>query len=278
MLKTIGRLVTSVAVAVTAASAQDRSAPAEPSFEVSSVRPSTHEAGPEGISVRPDGTAYFTRMPLRTLITIAHRAEGIQRFDQIVGAPAWIASERFDVTGKVSSAPSGSGGPEQVPRMLRTLLRDRFALRVHTETRSVPAYAVVLAGRNRRLGPGLHESTAECSERGVTTGTPDTATPCGVRAAGGVVVGTRVPLAQLAGYLAGLPDVDRFVTDRTGLSGRYDFMLEYAPGPVAGNASAMPEGASLFTALIEQLGLRLQSERLPVPVLVIDRVERPTPD
>lgn len=269
-------LVATALAAVTAA--QGRAVPPDPAFEVVSVKPSVADGGPEAISLRPDGTAYFTRMPLRTLITIAYRAEGIQRFDQLAGAPSWIATERFDVSGTAPAAPAGAAGPEHVPVMMRLVLRDRFGLRVHTESRRVPAYTLVFAGRDRRLGPGLDESTAECSERAVTTGTPDTATPCGIRAAGGVVVGTRVPLAQLAGYLAGLPEIDRFVTDRTGLTGRYDFTLAYAPGPVSPADAAPPPGPSLFTALVEQLGLRLQAERLTVPVLVIDRIERPTPD
>jgi uncharacterized protein (TIGR03435 family) len=217
-------------------------------------------------------------MPLRTLITVAYRAEGIQRFDQLVGGPSWIATERFDVAGTAPAAPASAAGPERVPAMMRLVLRDRFGLRVHTESRRVPAYTLVLAGSTRSLGPGLHESTAECSERAVTTGMPDTAVPCGMRAAGGVIVGTRVPLAQLAGYLAGLPEIDRFVTDRTGLTGRFDFTLAYALGPVSpGDAAPLP-GPSVFTALTEQLGLRLQPERLEVPVLVIDRIARPAPD
>jgi uncharacterized protein (TIGR03435 family) len=91
---------------------------------------------------------------------------------------------------------------------------------------------------------------------------------------GGVITGRGVPVAQLAGYLSGLQAVDRHVTDRTGLTGRYDFRLEYSPAFLEAGAA----GPSLFTALTEQLGLALQAETVPLPVLIIDSVEKPTPD
>ena len=91
---------------------------------------------------------------------------------------------------------------------------------------------------------------------------------------GGVITGRSVPAAQLAGYLSGVPAVDRHVTDRTGLTGRYDFRLEYSPAFLEPGAA----GPSLFTALTEQLGLTLKEETVPLPVLIIDGVEKPTPD
>lgn len=275
------RCVATVAVLVLAsvtAIAQDGSPPRDPAFEVASVKPSPNDLAPEGISVQPDGSARFTRFQVRTLITIAYRSEGIQRFDQLVGAPSWINVERYDIVAKADADSGAQSGPSRLPAMMRSLLRDRFQLRVHTETRDMPAYGLVLARRDGTLGPELRESTTECPATNAGAANPDPDRWCGIRATGGIIIGRAVSSALLAGNLSGYPTVDRFVTDRTGLTGRYDFTLEYSPAFLqTGNAVATP-GPSLFTALTEQLGLRLEPETKTVPVLVIDNVERPTPD
>jgi len=100
----------------------------------------------------------------------------------------------------------------------------------------------------------------------------------GIRATGGVITGRAVSTAQLAGNLSGYSTVDRFVTDRTGLRGRYDFILEYSPAFLEPGDAVPAAGPSLFTALTEQLGLSLQPETVVGPVLVIDNVEKPAPD
>jgi uncharacterized protein (TIGR03435 family) len=278
MLERFLAVLTVVTVGTGSTNAQTRSTPSEPAFEVASVKPSLKDDGPEGISVRPDGSAVFTRFSLQTLITIAYRSEGIQRFDQLVGGPSWIAVERFDITAKAEAASGLQGGQERLAGMLRSLLRDRFRLRIHTETRSMPAYRLVVVRPDGRLGPRLRESAIECSER---TDAPNKSDPdrwCGIRAVGGIITGRAVSAAQLAGNLSGYPSVDRFVTDRTGLTGRYDFTLEYSPGFSEPGGAVAATGPSLFTALTEQLGLRLQPETVMVPVLVIENVETPSPN
>jgi uncharacterized protein (TIGR03435 family) len=265
-------------LASAAATAQENPASPEPAFEVASVKPSPDDLAPEGISLQPDGSARFTRFQVRTLITIAYRSEGIQRFDQLVGAPAWIGADRFDIVGRAGAESGAQSGPGQLPAMLRSLLRDRFRLRVHSETRDVPAYRLVLARRDGKPGPGLRESTTECPGAGAAPANQDPNRWCGIRATGGVIIGRAVSPAQLAGNLAGYPAVDRFVTDGTGLMGRYDFRLEYSPAFLQSGDSGDTARPSLFTALTEQLGLRLQPETKTVPVLVIDNVEKPAPD
>jgi uncharacterized protein (TIGR03435 family) len=249
-----------------------------PAFEVASVKPNLNDDVREAIAVQPDGIR-FTAFPLRTLIAMAYRSEGIQRFDQLVGGPSLIV-DRFDVVARVGAEWDAQGGmPSRLPAMLRTLLRDRFQLRVHTETRKMPAFALLVARRDRRLGPQLRESSRDCAGAGgaqVTTADPDRW--CGIRAVGGVITGHAVSVSQLAGNLGGYPTVDRFVTDRTGLTGRYDFRLEYSAGALEPGDTASSTGPSLFTALTEQLGLKLQPEKIVLPVLVIDHIERPTPD
>jgi uncharacterized protein (TIGR03435 family) len=240
-------------------------------FEVASVRASPNDDAHEGISIQPNGGVRLTAFPVRTLMTIAFRSAGLQRFDQLLGGPSWIATDRFDI---VAKAPD-RGGPDALPVMLQTLLRDRFRLQTHTETRDMPAYALIVSRRDRQLGPEVHESTIDCAAD--ATNADDRNRWCGIRATGGVIIGHAVSAAQLAGNLSGYPAVDRHVTDRTGLSGRYDFRLEYSPDFLqrAGDAGANP-GPSIFTALTEQLGLSLQPETARLPVLVIDHIERPT--
>jgi len=258
--------------------AEQRTASSDLAFEVVSIKPTVSDAQ-EGISVQPDGVR-FTGFQVRTLITIAYRAEGIQRFDQLVGAPSWTGVDRFDIVAKAgSSLAAQEPMAARLPAMLRALLRERFRLRAHAETRSMPAFALRVARRDRRLGQQLRESTSDCSASGrAQAGQSDSDTWCGIRATGGVITGRSVSSAQLAGNLSGYPTIDRFVADRTGLTGRYDFRLEYSPAVVGGGDAAANPGPSLFTALTEQLGLRLQPEKAVLPVLVIDHVERPTPD
>jgi uncharacterized protein (TIGR03435 family) len=160
--------------------------------------------------------------------------------------------------------------------MLMTLLRDRFKLQLHQDTREMPAFALRAARRDGRLGPQLHPSTRECPSPGEASADPDRW--CGIRAAAGVITGRAVSLALLAGNLAGYPAIDRYVADRTGLTGRYDFRLEYSPAFLQAGDAGASAGPSLFTALSEQLGLTLQPEMLTVPVLVIDHIEKPAPD
>ena len=255
---------------------QERFASPELAFEVASVKANLNPDAPERIAVQPDGSARFTGFHIRTLIAMAYRAEGIQRFDQLVGGPSWISVDRFDIIAKAD--PRAPGSRDRLPTMLRSLLRDRFGLRLHSETRKMPAYGLVMARRDRRLGRNLRESTIDCSGTTGTAANPNPDQWCGIRAMSGVITGHAVSAVQLAGNLSGYPTVDRFVTDRTGLTGRYDFELQYSPAFLEPGDAVSTAGPSLFTALTEQLGLRLQPETIVAPVLVIDHVERPAPD
>ena len=265
--------LTALSLMAPAAIAQNPPVSTEPSFEVVSIKVNLNDDAPEAISLAPNGSVRYTAFRLRTLIAMAYRSEGLQRFDQIVGGPSWIGVDRFDIVAKASEQGDTQGAPTRVPERLRTLLRDRFRLRVHTDTRNMPAFALVVTRRDGRPGPQLRESTVDCAPAG-TPANPDPDRSCGISAKGGVIIGRSVPAGQLAGYLSGISAVDRHVTDRTGLTGRYDFRLEYSPAFLEPGGG----GPSLFTALTEQLGLTLQAETIPLPVLIIDSVEKPTPD
>jgi uncharacterized protein (TIGR03435 family) len=183
--------------------------------------------------------------------------------------------------------------------MLQDLLEDRFKLRAHRETREMPIYALALARSDGKLGEGLRVSTVDCAAmrgrgRGGRMGPPggrgDGPPPpgerpqCGMRVAPNQVMAGGVSLTQLTQMLSQF--TQRIVIDRTGLTGNFDIDLTFTPdrlpqGPPPPGAPPInidPNGPSLFTALQEQLGLKLDSERAPVEVLVIEHVERPTPD
>src|SRR5262245_31610896 len=197
--------------------------------EVASVKPNPNDV-PEGISLSPNGDVRFTGFRVRTLIAMFFG--GSQLLEQFDGPP-WISTDRFDIVaraeGDISASPQGRRS-DRLAAMMRTLLEDRFAVRVHTETREKPVFTLRLARRDGRLGPQLHESSVECPR--FVTGAPlpkiDPDRWCGIRALGGTITGRGVPASQIAGNLAGYPAVGRVVLDRTGLTGRYDFQVEYS--------------------------------------------------
>jgi uncharacterized protein (TIGR03435 family) len=225
-------------------------------------------------------------VPLRMLIRSAYQVQD----EQIVDAPNWINTEHFDVIAKaaIEIPRPTAGNPGPLPSMMRSLLIERFRLAVHRETREFPAYALQLARRDGKLGPQLHPSTVDCAAiaaaRGGSAGPPPSGTDrpqCGIRAAGGQMIAGGLPLSQLASLLSSM--VQRVVIDKTGLMRNFDFELKWTPdrttsGTPVSAAPSDPDAPSIFAALQEQLGLKLESATNPVEVLVVDHVERPTPD
>ena len=258
-------------------------------FEVASVKPNKSGDGRAMIGMAPGGRFTATSVPLRLLMQVAH---SVQPF-QIVGGPDWLGSDRFDI---VAKAPEGeaTGDPgERMRQMLRSLLAERFQLTIHTETRQMPIYALVVARSDGKLGAKLTPAATDCAAaRGRRAGGPPPAPPqpgqrmdCGFMVGLGRMNAGGIPTSLLASTLS--QQVGRTVLDKTGLTGSYDFELTYAPEQLGGLPPPQLNGApppvdpnapSLFTALQEQLGLKLDSERGPVEVLVIDRVEQPTAD
>ena len=258
-------------------------------FEVASIKPNKSGDGRVMLAMPPTGRITATNIPVRLLLQQAYQ---VQPF-QIIGAPNWIASDRFDI---VAKAPDGAP-PEQYRSMMRNLLADRFKLKAHLETREMPIYALVPARADGKLGPNMKSATTDCEARarGLRAGgpppppQPGQPIDCGFMIGIGTMNAGGMPLADLARSLSGF--VNRFVIDKTGLSGRYDFQLTYTPEgrglpglpagapPIGVEAPpADPNGASLFTALQEQLGLKLDSQKGPVEVLVVDSIEQPTED
>ncbi len=268
--------------------AQSSPAAAGPTFEVASVKPNKSGDQRAMIQMPPAGRYTATNIPLRLLLRQAFDVQGFQ----FVGGPNWLDSDRFDI---VAKPPDGMTGPEQMRSMLRALLADRFKLATHNETREMPIYSLVLARADGKLGPKLSAAKVDCEARfsAARRGGPPPEFPapgqpaeCGFMMGPGNLNVGGMPMLELARSLS--PMVGRIVIDKTGLKGRYDFQMTYAPegrglgpGPAPGGAEpppADPNTPSLFTALQEQLGLKLEPERGPVDVVVIDRVEQPTED
>jgi uncharacterized protein (TIGR03435 family) len=260
-------------------------------FEVASVRPNKSGAQASSIRRQPGGGLTATNMPLRALITFAFQ---LQPF-QVVGDPAWIRNEHFDIVAKMEGNPAPvapfSGRLDPLMLAMQTLLAERFKLTVHHETREMDIYALVLARADGKLGPALKPSTQNCAAvmaAAIARGGPPPAPPpgsplmCGVRGMFGKLIVGGMPLAAFASNLSG--QVQRTVVDRTGLTGEWDFEIGFAAEPPPNLPPGVelppvdPGAPSLFTAVQEQLGLKLQSTKGPVEVLVIDRVEPPTPD
>jgi uncharacterized protein (TIGR03435 family) len=257
-------------------------------FEVASVKPNRADDGRVMLSMQPGGRFTATNVALRMLIRQAYEMQDFQ----IVNGPGWIGTDRFDV---VAKAPEGEVTADRLRPMLRALLAERFHLAAHTETREMSIYALVKARSDGKLGPKLTASTTDCTAARGRRGGPPPAPPqpgqridCGLMMGLGRMNAGGMPLTELARTLS--QQVGRVVVDKTGLAGTYDFELTYTPENLGlgggappqlngGPAPAIdPNAPTLFTALQEQLGLKLDSDRGPVTVLVIDRVEQPTAD
>ena len=229
--------------------------------------------------------------------------QALQKPDyQILGLPGWADTERYSINAK---APDGTP-PAAMSVLLLNLLKDRFGLATHLETRELPVFHLVMARADGRLGPDLKPTSAECrailAERAAAMKAasaggpppplpsfpgPNDPLPCGfLRTPPGTMAGSGRPIAQIVPTLADF--VGRPVIDKTGLTDLYDFALRFIPtgrvagpfGPPPGAPEPVidPDAPSLFTAVQEQLGLKLEPARGPVEVVVIDRFEKPALD
>ena len=259
-----------------------------PRFEVATIKPSAG-GNRSSMGMNRSGDFEATNMSVKSLVAEAYRVKTFE----VDGGPGWIGSDTFDVSAKPTVDPGpGATTKEaygQIQLMLQSLLADRYALKVHHETKELPVYALAVAKGGLKLTP------PDCVK-------PDAANPppspvpgqsppafCGntrVNRNGQnlVLTATGITTARLASTLSGL--VHRTVIDRSDTTQPFNATLEWAPdqgvegAPTTGDAAGAAEstGASIFTALQEQLGLKLEPTKGPVEVLVIDHVEKPTPN
>jgi uncharacterized protein (TIGR03435 family) len=268
-----------------------------PTFDVVSVKRNTASTSASAspavrfsstVTQRPDGGLTMLNVPAGTLVARAYSAAPID----MVGLPGWAMNERYDLNATASQA---NPTAEQRAAMLRAMLADRFKLVAHVENREQPVYDLVMARSDSRLGPAIKPSEADClakaaEDRAVTekTGRPPAPPPgvldrsappppCSLRMDGDRMEGdvTMASLAMMLRAAAG-----RLVVDKTGLAGSYRIALTFdrmlgmrGPDTAAPAPGAAP---SVFTAVQEQLGLKLESSRATRETLIIDRFERPT--
>ena len=261
------------------------------SFEVATIKPNAAGDNRTMMQNAPGGRLNMTGINLKRVILNAYK---IQDF-QVAGGPGWMDSDRWDIQTKAEE----NATPAQVSEMLQTLLAERFQLKFHRENREAQVYNLVVAKNGPKLeeskldgGPGAANVTP-FGRGGAPGAGPSMAVGRGQFAvmnsgAKTQVNGGAMPMSQFASMLGNL--VGRTVIDKTGLTGNYDVKLEWTPDPGQGPAfggpppgggdrGAAPADAplpSLFTAIQEQLGLRLDSTKGPVEVFIIDRVEKPT--
>jgi uncharacterized protein (TIGR03435 family) len=229
------------------------------SFEVADVKVNRSGDARMAIDIQPGGRVTVRNVPMKILIVFAYhlRPEGL------AGGPAWLGSERFDIVAKAPETASG----DDVRRMMQTLLRERFKLEAHTEQRPGTAFALTVgkAGAKVQRSEAVGLSGQRCAPGEGQPGQKH-------------VECRHVSMGGLADYLqeASPADFPVRVVDQTGLDGVYDFKLDWTPGRrVAPGDEAAPEaGPTIFDAVQAQLGLRLERKTLPLPVVVVDRIER----
>jgi uncharacterized protein (TIGR03435 family) len=253
----------------------------KPKFEVASIKPNLSGDRGNSITTPPGGRFSATNVSVQLLIRAAYR---VQEF-QILGAPGWTNSNGYDISAKAETG----ADPKQLEQRLQLLLEDRFSLKLHRETRELPVYALVVSADGFKLpesactrrdpeiaqplqAPG-QKPTRYCGDMKFGREGPNRT----IDAAGA----TMGPLTRIFSQMLGRP-----VVDRTGLAGKYDFQLEWAPELAANAPSpddgakpvqpADPNGPSIFAALQKQLGLKLETTKGQAEVLIIDHVERPS--
>lgn len=222
-----------------------------PAFEVASVK-----LHPGEITFSADPAIRGSRvvaaaLTLVDLLTYAYDA----RYEQISGAPAWASKDHYDINAKVAG--DGPVSKEQARGMMQALLAERFSLQIHREKKEMPVYALVVA----KGGHKMKESAPDAKGGNYTTGSSRGMVMEAAR-------GTMQRLAEQLSHSAGRP-----VVDRTGLAGYWAYRFEW--NPVAGAPDAPADAPSMFTAIQEQLGLKLEPSKAPFDMLVVDRAERP---
>jgi bla regulator protein blaR1 len=235
----------------------------KPAFEVATIKRNVSLAEGGTIGMEPGGRFRAVNTDLRFMIATMYRTGPRLFASQIIGLPAWATTERWDITAKVTSDLMGQSPQElfrKMPPMVQSLLEDRFQLRLHHDTQPQPTYALVVARRDGTMGPRFRPTTIDCVKEYAK---------CQIQSTPGRYSAVGVTIPTLMILLSNT--VERVVVDRTGLKGSFDVDLEWSSEP----GSDKP---SIFTAVQEQLGLKLQFERNPVDVVIIDNVERPTED
>jgi uncharacterized protein (TIGR03435 family) len=241
---------------------------------VASVKPNKSGTTQANIGMLPNGVN-LVNLPLRGTIQLFF---GINQPSKVIGIPDWTITERFDISARAA----GPITADDRRLMMQALLADRFKLVARREKREVTVLALVLNRKDGKLGPKLMESKGCLQPGGAAAAREGDQKPvCGIKAGGqGRLILTGAPIQQFTSILGTM--LGRTVTDKTGLTGRYDIDLTFAPehqipaGTAVADPAADLDGPSIYTALREQLALKLETQRDEEEVLVVDHVERPS--
>jgi uncharacterized protein (TIGR03435 family) len=236
----------------TVALGQDK--PARLTFEVATIRPTDPGVANGGIKPLPGGNGYITEnVPVKLMISLMYQVPT----RQIKGGPGWLDSDRYDISAKADHSYSR----DDLHIMFQNLLADRFNLKMHKETREGPVYALSVDKPGSKMELNRSEQDFKIP----------------ITYSGDSVVGKRVSMQYLCWWLGQmLQREERPVIDKTGLDGNYDFTLRFAPERALDSASEADDRPSIFDALRDQLGLKLQAEKGQVEYYVIDHVEKPS--
>jgi uncharacterized protein (TIGR03435 family) len=253
-------------------------------FEVAAIKLNT-SGGPSRAAMQPGGRFTATNAPVFMMV---RQAYDLQPYE-VLNAPEWIQSEHYDI---VAKAPDGVQLDLQtLPLLFRSLLADRFNFKAHIESREMTVYELIFARRDRKLGAKIQPATWDCVSNSAAASAPSSPPSDGPRCArmgtAGHYVMMGYPMTRFATMLTS--PAGRPVVDKTGLTGVWNIDIQYTPDqpPNIPTGSAplpellappAPDAPSLFTAIQEQLGLKLQSGKGAVDVLVIDHIDKPTPD
>jgi uncharacterized protein (TIGR03435 family) len=262
-----------ISMFLAASSAAVAQKPDQPAFDIASVKPNASGAFGGSVRITPGGRLVAQNAPLRLLLDAAYDVRDFQLF----GGPPWLTADHYDIEAKTQAdAPS----EQLISLMLRALLADRFHLVAHRETRDLPIYRLIVAKGGDKLKPAIGGGcTPMIPPPNPAQIDPATFRPCGgFNTATGMMMGGSVGMPRLAIALSRV--LGRTVTDETGLTGTYDVNLRWTPDETQSLQTPQPLldplAPSLFTAIQEQLGLRLESGKGPVEVLVIDNAEKPS--
>jgi uncharacterized protein (TIGR03435 family) len=235
---------------------------ARPSFEVASIKPNNSQSGSSSSGYRPGGLYIATNVSLKSLIMESYRIHDFQ----LLGGPNWLATDRFDVQARAEAGaiadvaePFDPTRPTRLLLMVQSMLEDRFRLKIRRETRELPLYVLV-------IGSGGPKMTAAAGDKNEGIGTNCCKDGIAELNAKGV------PMTHFAATLS--QQLGRVVVDKTGLKGSFDIKLRWTPDQVTLNTRDV-SGPSIFAAVQEQLGLRLESAKGPVDVIVVESAEKP---
>ena len=273
-MKRVLLVVVTAVLSAPHAAAQTSAAPLR--FDVVSIKPSPRDALGGSARSLPDGTETLVNQPIRSIILAASPVQT----REVEGLPEWVNTDRYDITLK----PPAGYTRDQRSEMMRNMFADRMKLKAHVEERERDVFALVVARSDGKLGPQLKPSALDCGPRPAGSPPPppptfnesDAAGRCGGLYGQGVITSGGLLLDNFVLSISG--NAGRQVINKTGLQGYYALTLRYATArrPGATDAAVDDNFPDFFTALQEQLGLKLQPEKMRLPIFVVDHIEKPT--